>query len=118
MMGAQRALIEHCLEVGLKMNTQDNRSTAWPLFVVEEKVDIFNPETGEKVDDEWRASLEHGVFLTAKACDLYIEGRRYDFRNQVRSYGISAYRSKETARLMYLISQLAIGPNENSYPKV
>lgn len=50
---------------------------------------------------------EAGVFFTAKACDEYIQSRRYAFNKPV-SYGISMYRSDEMKRVMDIISKLTL----------
>ncbi len=52
-----------------------------------------------------RIQIEDGVFLTAEACDEYIQRRIYNF-NEPHSYGLSNYRSEEMKRVQSIISRL------------
>lgn len=52
-----------------------------------------------------RIQIEDGVFLTAEACDEYIQRRIYNF-NKPHSYGLSNYRSDEMRRVQEIISRL------------
>ena len=52
-----------------------------------------------------RIQTEHGTFLTAEACDEYIQRRRYAF-TEPHSYGLSNYRSNEMRRVQEIISKL------------
>jgi hypothetical protein len=53
---------------------------------------------------EDKFDLQHGVFLTEKACDEYIRCRSYEMKRNAHSYAISAHWSKE---MQYVLEHLS-----------
>jgi len=53
---------------------------------------------------EDKFDLQHGVFLTADACDEYIKRRSYEMKYRARSYAISAYWSTEMQHVLQFLS--------------
>lgn len=64
----------------------------------------------------WEFRLDYGVYLTEEECDRIIEGRKYNFGKDANSYAISASASYEVSHLLFLISQIGLAPDKNSYP--
>ncbi len=135
-------------ELSQKINTQDKRSTSYPLFVVYDRVQVPNEdgaererknsdysdefemcekcqaleEAGDEVPDDcetcdpecfnyfdWedRICENDGIYLTAEACNEYIQRRRYAF-DKPYSYAISSYFSEEMKRLLDIISKMTL----------
>lgn len=57
-------------------------------------------------EDVMRTDDEHGVFFTAKACDDYIEARRYAVGKLAVSYAISAHHSNEMREVIEYLKSL------------
>ena len=145
--------MEQILEISREMNTQNNRSTQSPLFVIQYEDKVVCPEgfsddamivntEGEEIDQEklckkcreevaeygvmnheinckkcgehrvWcyrieeKFDLEHGVFLTAKACNEYIQRRSYAMRKNACSFAISSYWSDDMRTVLAHLSSL------------
>lgn len=107
-------------EIGVEMNSQDNRATQCPLFVVQNKVkrwvdshdsydDIEEIDSGDTVyfKWEWEFDLRAGAFLTAKACEQHIKENAHHYHEKARSYAVSAWRNEEMKSVMQSLSSLA-----------
>ena len=99
-------------DIGSEMVKQDNRSTQYPLYVVQEDErrmptlveDADGYETDEDGDkipyiDKPKIALEPGVFFTAKACQEHIDENSYHYTNP-RVYAIAAWRNPEVQTIM------------------
>jgi hypothetical protein len=68
--------------------------------------DACDEECFYYAEDVMRTDDEHGVFFTAKACDEYIEARRYAVGQRAVSYAISAYHSNEMREVIEYLKSL------------
>lgn len=131
-----------------EMNSQNKRSTSYPIFVVYDKVKVYRDDGEEKerksecddmcdrcselsdngedlpedcddcennncfVNFDWEDQIQedNGIYFTAKACNEYIQRRRYAFYKPW-SYAISGYFSEEMKRVMEIISKLTSDEN-------
>jgi len=117
-------MIEKLKEIQNELKTQDNRSTADPIFLVQEKERVYGmdteyaPETCyydsenycEISEEEYEALDGEGSvdyigffdqwriiqpFFTEKAAQQYIDGNYYRHKGELRIYADSLYRNSE-----------------------
>lgn len=67
--------------------------------------------------EEHVPQMQHGVFLTGKACDEYIKRRSYEMKPNACSYGISSYWSYDMKEALKFLSALTTEDGEpaNNY---
>ncbi|MFA5172563.1 MAG: hypothetical protein WC426_13460 [Sulfuriferula sp.] len=77
-------------KTGKYMAAQDNRSTQYPLFVIQNLND----------DGEYVFSLRAGIFLTDIAAMQHLKENSHHYSDKARVYGIAAWRNPEMQAVM------------------
>jgi len=67
------------------------------------------------VKEEWVFNLNHGVFLTSRECDMYIQQNKHHFENETRSFAISTKSVELISVFNFISSHSESGEPNNHY---
>jgi hypothetical protein len=62
-------------EIAKRMQGQDNRGTAHPIYLVQEKQEVYDPETGCVLTEIWSTVQP---FFSEKSANNYIKANRHN----------------------------------------